>query len=221
MHRSGTSCLAGALEKCGLSLGEVKRKGKYNKKGYFEKVEVQKIHDQILGMNKSSWYAPPKQIIKVHNHHIEQLESIANQLKNDAPCGLKDPRILLLLDFWKDLVGKSCQLIGTFRHPLAVAASLHHRNKIPIKEGIQLWKAYNDILVASHQKEAFPLIHYDLTNGVEYRQKIVQIASDFGLKPNKLKLRLFISRKLEHHRNSKMIPISCRDLYDYLLANAH
>lgn len=50
MHRSGTSCLTGALERCGVHLGEVRRKGKYNKKGYFENATIQKIHDQILGL---------------------------------------------------------------------------------------------------------------------------------------------------------------------------
>ncbi|WP_173204579.1 hypothetical protein [Sphingopyxis sp. BSNA05] len=32
MHRSGTSCLAGALERCGLHLGDVRRTGTHNKR---------------------------------------------------------------------------------------------------------------------------------------------------------------------------------------------
>ncbi len=59
MHRSGTSCLAGCLETCGLHLGDVRRTGRYNAKGYFELADLVQLHDQILGLNRSSWHNPP------------------------------------------------------------------------------------------------------------------------------------------------------------------
>ncbi len=35
MHRCGTSCLAGCLERCGLHLGDVRRTGRHHARGYY------------------------------------------------------------------------------------------------------------------------------------------------------------------------------------------
>ena len=220
MHRSGTSCLTGALERSGVYLGEVKRTGKHNKKGYFEKAEVYKIHDQILGLNKSSWHQPIDNSIIVHPSHSKKLEAIVNELKIKTPCGLKDPRILLLLGFWRKLIGEKLQIIGTFRHPMAVAQSLHVRNQFSIEKGFQLWYSYNKILVEEHKKTSFPLIHFDLSNPKTYRQKIIRITKSLGLKPNIFKLRFFISKRLDHFQHTKIeVPNKCKELYQYLLVN--
>jgi hypothetical protein len=221
MHRSGTSCLTGSLERSGVYLGEVKRKGKHNKKGYFEKEEVYKIHDQILGLNKSSWYKLPlNKTIIIHPNHAQKLEEIANELKTQMPCGLKDPRTIPLLDFWKKIIGEKLQMVGTFRHPMAVAQSLHTRNQFPIEKGLQLWYEYNKILVEEHKIKPFPIIHFDLSNSKKYRQKIIKMAKSFGLKPKPFKLWFFISKKLEHHQNNKIeVPLNCKELYEYLLKN--
>jgi hypothetical protein len=218
MHRSGTSCLTGSLERCGVYLGEVKRKGKHNQKGYFEKEEVYKIHDQILRMNKGTWDAPPKSSIQIHPHHSQQLTKIIQELQIKRPCGLKDPRLLLLLDIWKELTGQHYQFIGTFRHPLAVAHSLQKRNNITIEEGLVLWQKYNSILVDCHKKEAFPLIEFNLTRPKKYLQNILFIAKQMELRPQKFRLKRFITSKLEHHRfQEEKIPSSCQLIYNYLL----
>lgn len=221
MHRSGTSCLTGSLERCGVFLGTVKREGRHNKKGFFENEEVFKIQDQILFLNKSKWHSPPNHPIKVHSHFRLKLQTIVNQLKIKKKSGLKDPRSLLLLDFWKELIGTDLQLIGTFRHPLAVAQSLLVRNNIPIEKGIELWIIYNTILVKEHLQNPFPIIHFDLSNTTAYLQNIKYIAKELNLQPQKLRLRWFISSKLEHHRFERQeVPESCRKLYDYLFSAA-
>lgn len=220
MHRSGTSCLTGALERCGVYLGEVRRTGKHNKKGYFEKGEVARIQDQILGLNLGSWHEPPAHYPIIHPIHAKKLEVITNQLKIKMPCGLKDPRTLLLLDFWKSLIGERIQLIGTFRHPMAVAQSLHTRNQFSIEKGIQLWIAYNKILVQEHKKNPFPLIQFDLSKPKLYRKNLTHLAKKFGLRPQYLRLRLFISKDLEHNKMENLeLPIACKDLYQYLIQN--
>ena len=220
MHRSGTSCLTGSLERSGVYLGKVKRTGKHNKKGYFEKEEVYTIHDQVLGLNKSNWSNPNSNTMIVHENHLQKLEIIVNELKTKSPCGLKDPRTLLLLDFWKNLIGKNLQMIGTFRHPMAVAESLNKRNHFSIEKGILLWYHYNKILVEEHKKKPFPLIHFDLSNSKKYRNIIIKTAKYFGLKPNGIKLWFFITKKLEHNKKNKVkVPESCNELYQYLLQN--
>jgi hypothetical protein len=218
MHRSGTSCLAGALERCGLFLGNVRRTGVHNKKGYFELKILQQVHDEILALNGVSWSAPKP--VEYVGEYGSQIKHIVNELTQQPYCGVKDPRILFLLDHWRQTAGENCQLAGTFRHPVAVARSLSERNGFSLEEGLDIWIKYNAVLVEEHKKAAFPLIHYDLSEKANYISDIKNIATHFGLRPSNWKLKLFVSSRLEHHKYSiDDIPGNCKYLYEYLMAN--
>jgi hypothetical protein len=79
-------------------------------------------------------------------------------------CAFKDPRTLLTLPFWVGAKA-SFQFIGTFRHPVAVAHSLHTRDAaITLEDGISLWQRFNSILLRLLEEHAFPLINFDLSN---------------------------------------------------------
>jgi hypothetical protein len=162
MHRSGTSCLAGALEQCGLFLGEVRRTGRFNTKGYYELAALTRLHEDILAANRGSWHDPPERP-QVTAAQLESLEQLATLYSYHRPCGLKDPRLLLLLDTWLALVAQPAALVGTFRHPAAVARSLAARNGLSEDCAIRLWLRYNSELARWHQARPFPLIAYDLS----------------------------------------------------------
>ncbi len=216
MHRSGTSCLAGCLERCGLYLGKVRRTGRSNVKGYYELRAVQLLHDQILGLNQGGWYSPPSDV-RVHPYHKQQLEKIANHLSNYRPCGLKDPRLVLLLDTWLELVTSPYGLVGTFRHPLAVAQSLARRNGISEESGLALWLYYNEILIQRHQENPFPIIEFDLSDHDAYCRNVAALADTLDLFPRLSQLRYFVSQDLDHHSISNMVvPEECRQAYMYL-----
>ncbi|MGK0420582.1 MAG: hypothetical protein ACJAT9_000240 [Polaribacter sp.] len=221
MHRSGTSCLTGSLERCGIFLGNVQRRNKHNKKGNFELKAIYEIHDQILNLNNSSWHQPPQKNIILQTYHEQKLEVFIEELKKKNPTGLKDPRTLLLLDEWKRVLNKDFQLIGSFRHPMAVAQSLEKRNGFSIEKGLQLWYNYNQVMIEEHKKQPFPIIHYDLSNKKIYVDKIITLANLFGLKPQKRKLNWFVSEKLEHHQTYDYeLPKHCKKAYDYLLKHS-
>jgi hypothetical protein len=220
MHRSGTSCLAGALERCGLYLGDVRRTGRFNARGYYELSQVQHIHDQILGLNRGAWHCPPLEV-QVHPHHSALLADIANGLARRRPCGVKDPRLLLLLDAWTRLAPPPHCLAGTFRHPLAVAKSLLERNAIPLEDGLRLWLDYNTRLVQWHTRDPFPLIAYSLVEVEDYCQRVARLAASLGLKPQLARVRRFISSELEHHALAdESVPAECQPVYHYLRENA-
>ncbi len=219
MHRSGTSCLAGSLEACGLFLGDVSRRGRFNAKGNRESKEIWMLHDQILGLNRGSWHEPPEKIT-VHPAHADLLSAaIAKLTSHNLPAGIKDPRCLLLLQQWMDLAGSACRLVGTFRHPMAVAKSLAARDNIPVEKGLDLWARYNQKMVTQHQLAPFPLIKYDLSHPHVYCRKIVFAAAELGLRPKYRPIKRFVSDTLEHHESDAEIPASCHDLYEYLQAN--
>ena len=220
MHRSGTSCLTGCLERCGLNLGAVRRTGRFNAKGYYEIQTLERLHNQILGLNGGSWHQPPVTIISIHPLHQKALKVVADQLSIHRPCGVKDPRLLLLLDDWLKLIKSPYKLVGTFRHPLAVARSLKLRNGISEKQGIDLWLKYNDRLVQRHKTAPFPLIAFDLADADYYCRCIAVLALELGMWPSHSHLRHFVSQELEHQTSKKsVLPTACRETYDYLQKN--
>jgi hypothetical protein len=219
MHRSGTSCLAGSLEQCGLFLGEVRRSGKHNAKGNRELPAAMSLHYQILAASGGFWRHPPHRIT-VLPQHKQALKKIAAQLAARAPCGLKDPRLLLLMDVWLDVIGSfavSPILVGTFRHPGAVAQSLVKRNKMSEHEAHTLWLWHNTELVRLHQVYRLPLIEFDLLDAQAYCQTVADLATALELEPNMAHLSEFVSAKLDHNRFLKLpVPAMCQEIYAYL-----
>lgn len=219
MHRSGTSCLAGALETCGLFLGEVRRTGRFNARGYFELASLVRLHDEILTANGGSWEAPPVRV-ELADRHRRQLQQVADFYARFRPCGLKDPRLTVLLEAWEPLVGASSRLVASFRHPVAVARSLASRNKLPEPQALAMWQHYNAALVRRHQRGAFPLVEYDLAASPAYIQDVASLADTLGLTPDLDALQAFVSQDLEHQRaHDAAVPESCRDTYEYLRAH--
>ena len=215
MHRSGTSCLAGSLERCGLYLGKVRRTGHFNARGYYERQDVGRLHDQVLALNHASWCRPPDRV-EVHDHHRRALHEVVEQLSVHKCCGLKDPRLVLLLDTWLELVNTPLALVGTFRHPVAVAQSLARRNGIPENDGLALWMHYNSALVQHHRVSPFPMVEYDLSDVDAYCRVIEAAAVQLGLQPHFFQLRRFISQDLEHHPSADLpVPSQCREVYAY------
>lgn len=217
MHRSGTSCLTGCMEACGLHSGDVSRNGTFNARGDRESNRVRALHDQILGLNLGSWHTPPERI-RIPSVLIRRMKFIVDALSvPDRPAGIKDPRSLLLTDAWKRVIGSRCRFVGSFRHPMAVAESLSKRDGLSTKRGLDLWRRYNLELVRQHRKNPFPLVEYDLDSHEQYCSNVLAVASKSGLSPNAGLVKAFVESDLQHHAAAaRYVPDSCRALYDYL-----
>ncbi len=221
MHRSGTSCLAGALELCGLHLGDVRRTGVHNAKGYFESRELVQLHEAALQASGGSWASPPEDLALSPTLRL-QLARLHSQIAEAQPYGIKDPRTLLLLKEWLEIAPSPPQCVGTFRHPLAVAASLKRRNGMDLDASLQLWAEYNRRLVDHHKAGAFPIICYDLMHPARYRKAVLDVADSLGLQRARWKLWRFVSKRLDHQGSSahQEIPASCLELFEYLCAHS-
>lgn len=215
MHRSGTSCLAGCLQRCGLYLGDVQLHNRDNQRGNHELKAVERLHDRILAKNKGGWNRPPERIETGWLDRL-RLARIVSTLKRHPPCGIKDPRILLFLDTWFATV-RIYTIIGTYRHPMAVVQSLQKRNAITYEDGISLWLIYNSILVSLHKKYHFALISFDLTDKDLYCHIIARCAEYLGLRPELEQIRDFVSLELQHQFSEHLpVPEPCQELYSYL-----
>ena len=162
MHRSGTSCLAGSLQKNGVYLGDVHTYNPHNTKGNRENPAIVQLNNEVLTANKSSWDSPPVRTLEWSDSHLTRRSAIISDMTDAATAkdcsywGFKDPRTLLTLDFWQD-AALDISYVGTFRHPLSVATSLHKRSGMPLAAGIALWDAYNTIFLKQVETHNIPL----------------------------------------------------------------
>ncbi len=180
MHRSGTSCLAGSLESHGLYLGETVISAPHNKRGNKENIPLRDLNDKVLHASAGAWDRPPPKLVW-NNSLLQQRDEIIASFRDQPIWGFKDPRTMLTLPFWQDS-GAEILLIGTFRHPDAVAASLMKRpGLLPATPPKQLWAHYNGILLSLLKIKRFPLINFDWPES-RYMEAISSISRMLGLK---------------------------------------
>ena len=215
MHRSGTSCLTGILESAGVDLGEVSRRNPFNPRGNLESKRVIDLHDALLRFNGGSWDAPPAGVVWPEALKKER-DVIIHEKRGSRCWGLKDPRMLLTLEGWLEVLpAKNTSLVATFRHPHSVARSLHARNGIPLEKALSLWKIYNEKLLARHAASGFPVICFDYPAG-DYAKQVRKLLDLWAL-PGSGRALDFYDNELRHHGGQNAaLPGDIRALYDRL-----
>jgi hypothetical protein len=196
MHRSGTSFLTGSLQQAGLELGKHSAWNPHNIRGNRENQDIVALHDAILQRAGFSWDRPPTGVIRWTAEERSQARSIIDCYRQFPRWGFKDPRALMLVEGWQDLL-PSVAFVGVFRHPVAVARSLHMRGGMPQAEAFDLWQAYNARLLRLHQRAPFPILNFDDAPEV-LLGKLDRLAASLRLRPAQGER--FYSDDLRHHR---------------------
>jgi hypothetical protein len=149
MHRSGTSALTRMLNLLGVELGGNLQAGdESNVPGYWEPVDLVRIHEELLDSAGSSWddwtqfdakwYQSPA----ANKYKIDIINWVKQEFPGSGIFAVKDPRICRFPSLWFDVLGKLgirpiCLL--PIRNPLEVVASLHTRNGFPSMKSQLLW----------------------------------------------------------------------------------
>jgi hypothetical protein len=153
MHRSGTSAVAGMFAQAGFAAGvgaDVLPPAEDNPEGFFERLSVIGVNDELLGAAGGNWDAPPTrqalaEAAEAPNGPQSGIGPLLERLRHEAagaPLLLKDPRLDLTLPAWDPFLGEDPVLVHVSRHPVEVARSLHRRGKYPLAVGLALWEAY-------------------------------------------------------------------------------
>ncbi len=179
MHRSGTSCLTGIMQRFGVDLGEVFEHNPFNKKGNREHPRIMALNEALLAINGGAWDRPTEVVVWSKEQIIERTE-VLNDISNYGGnyWGFKDPRFLFTYPFWLEAI--SPLYIATFRHPYRVALSLKQRSNMPIDAGMALWYAYNTKLVRFLQENEVPLVCFDL-DPRQYLKEVTKKLISLGL----------------------------------------
>lgn len=214
MHRSGTSCLTGSLQKSGLELGKFHSENPFNKKGNRENQDVVDLHEQLLSDNGGSWNSPPASIDWHESHTAAALSILASYAHHDY-WGFKDPRTLVVLDGWRSLV-PDIRYIGIYRHPGSVAASLAGRDAMPREHALALWYHYNSLLLKEYRRNNFPLLCFDWSEA-EFHDSLEVAIAQLGLPKSIIEDRFFTDTLRRHsHEGYHDLPDNVRGLYQEL-----
>lgn len=113
-HRSGTSLVAGSLHALGVSLGrEFIAPNQDNPKGFFEEEEIVRFNDRLLRSMSLSWdsfgfiWEQDFTVGRLPLYHKAAVALVRTRFKDAAFAGLKDPRLCILLPFWKSVIAEA------------------------------------------------------------------------------------------------------------------
>ena len=113
-HRSGTSALAGVIQRLGVDLGDklLGPQAGVNELGFGEHSELVALHDRLLEKLGSSWSGihplPEKwwQAGEIKTISAEITSIVENDFTRSGLWGLKDPRLCRLLPLWLDILAQ-------------------------------------------------------------------------------------------------------------------
>lgn len=216
MHRSGTSMLAGTLREAGVYLGNVIGDSiAYNRKGLLEPRSILFMHEDLLQVNGGDWRTPPRDP-EWNNLHLAVRDLFIESRAGHPLWGFKDPRTLFTLSAWQSAL-PSLEMVGIFRHPQEVAASLRHRNGFALEEGLEIWRKYNERLLSIHAEAGFPVIEFH-QSPERLRGKLSALLEALRL-PQPLgpsELGFFEEGIRQHHTIETSLPAAVEDVYRQL-----
>jgi hypothetical protein len=152
MHRSGTSALTRALECFDISLGDnLVGAGQDNPKGYFEDLEINHFNSRLLQSIGRDWHTLlPLSDVDFDSplfaeYRNKAVELITAKMAPVNSFGFKDPRMCMLLPFWKlvfDQIDCNVYYLISSRNPTSVASSLNKRDGYSFEKSYFLWLQY-------------------------------------------------------------------------------
>lgn len=180
MHRSGTSLTASWLERCGLTIhdGNVWGPNPSNPKGHFEDKEFVALHAKAIrkAVPKSKgWQVEKFQPLYFDRDYLLKAENIvARRSQKYDMWGWKDPRTVLLMESWKNII-PDMKVVAIWRTGHEVVQSLINRSKYSndwlVKIGwikaVRNWKNYNRLISLYKKKHYSDSLLFPLKQIIE------------------------------------------------------
>ncbi len=154
MHRSGTSVLTRVLNLLGADLGTklLQQQPDINARGFWEHEQLIAINEDLLSMLGRSWYdfqPLPRRWgadDRISTLMVRAVDFLQQAFADNALlAAIKDPRLCLLLPFWKEAAqraGWRPVIVLATRAPWEVSASLCRRDPMDSASANLLWLRY-------------------------------------------------------------------------------
>jgi hypothetical protein len=188
MHRSGTSMTAQAFRAAGLFIGERLMPAHWsNPEGHFEDLDFYELSRAIIADNgfPDSGLLSDVRISVSSSRRAEAHSLIAERRALGTPWGWKDPRSVLLLDFWAELLPEA-HFLFTFRAPWEVMDSLYQRGDPACQDdpmlALRAWVHYNRMIREFVRAEPTRSVVFEVSQvGGDTERCIREVASRMGV----------------------------------------
>jgi hypothetical protein len=149
-HRSGTSAVARLINLLGVPLcrdGDLMPAGEGNPAGHWESRSLARRNEQLLHLLGAAWDCPPAAESGVGDRLLAGVRPGPVRAAFRRSFGAdrwawKDPRLCVLLPFWRAVLPGQHSVVLVARHPLDVAASLASRNGLERPHALAVWERY-------------------------------------------------------------------------------
>jgi hypothetical protein len=193
MHRSGTSSTTSALSRLGLQLPDASdlMTDQFDNPSHFESTSLTTFNEELLADFGGPWYAPPELgpdwalSTPAVDRASSALSVASGAYPLSAPAVWKDPRLCLLLPFWRRLL-PNVAVVLVWRHPLEVAASLMDRDGLSASHAFALWDRYHRSVLRGLQGLPTLVVSYEEETGnpTAFIRESVRWLSDLGWMPS-------------------------------------
>lgn len=214
-HRSGTSMLAGILQRLGCTAAQNLLTANFaNERGYYESAPIARLNDRILMSAGSLWsdWQPVNpgwfSSVVAEDFRDQALALVDEEFGDTRLFVLKDPRICRLMPFWRTVLeakGIDLRVLHIHRNPLEVAASLKSRDGFNLGYGQLLW--LRNTLEAEVHSRDLPRYFTSYVEVMDNWAKVMEAAAaDLGLNWPRMSSRViadvqdFVSPDLKHFR---------------------
>jgi hypothetical protein len=165
MHRSGTSAVTRVVNLLGVPIGRTDSLMPVqadNPAGFWEHVGLMEVNDAILTRLGGSWDAPPAHDTTADLGELRARAQSEFAATYDAKRWVfKDPRVSLLLPFWRDLLGDGHVAVIVVRNPLDIAVSLARRQGFARSYSLALWEHYTRAVLRDASGLPALVVDYD------------------------------------------------------------
>ncbi len=168
MHRSGTSAMTGALGALGFQTSRPEDRMDWPESNpeHWESLSLALHDDDLVQRLGGTWDAPPPlppgwEEGTIARSMPDPAPIVAAAYPDQGPSVWKDPRICLLLPYWRRLIPGPLTAVLVWRSPVAVARSLEKRDGLPLAVGIALWEHYNRSALAGLLGVDTYVVHYE------------------------------------------------------------
>ncbi len=178
VHRGGTSLVAELVQRWGAygREEELVRGDVWNERGYWEYAPLVDFNEELLRTLNSSWNAPPGDadrpallaMARDTGFSGRARRLLADMQVGGRPWFWKDPRLPVLLPFWKQVWG-DVRYVVPVRDPVDISLSLGQRYGLSMSRSLLIWQRYmSEILLDPDVPGAALFVSYErlLTDGI-------------------------------------------------------
>jgi hypothetical protein len=190
MHRSGTSLIAELVYRWGAYTVEEKLlpATSMNPRGFWEHSPLLQFNNELLDVIGSPWPAPLVRRDKValaglssEPYYRDKAQALLSEMRGGGrPWFWKDPKLVVLLPFWKRLWGEVIYVVP-IRNPVDIAISYQTWWSYPISASLLVWQEYmSSILRHDEVAQEALFIDYDelIENQMRECQRLCRYLND-------------------------------------------